>query len=62
MTDQGFLRRRRTVHLMKEFVELRRNRGIRQAKAQSSLREPSRELKKSLQLIEELAAKLDAVR
>jgi hypothetical protein len=59
MTDREFLRRWRTMRLMKQLGDLRRDRPVREAKDERSARRQSPELDKSLQLLKELAAKLD---
>jgi len=51
MTDQKFLRRRRTVRLLKQLAELQRSHDLGSGIGTSPLSNPSPELEESLRLL-----------
>ena len=62
MTEREFLQRRRTVRLMKQITEMRREREARQAKAETFQLDRSDEWREEIRNLMELAAKLKGSR
>ena len=62
MTDREFLRGRRSVRLMKQLAEMRRERDARDADRGAALPTSFPELDDNLQRLKDLADRLDRLR